>query len=75
MIYTYSTIKEMVISTSHKKFIEIERNNRQAPEKFLTKFQISNIMEKLNVDANADPNNNFECFMKHFIELKQQCSA
>ena len=30
-------------------------------------------MDKLNVDDNADPNSNFECFMKHFMELKQQC--
>ena len=30
-------------------------------------------MEKLNVDDNADPNSNFECFMKQFMELKQQC--
>ena len=30
-------------------------------------------MDKLNVDENADPNSNFECFMKHFMKLKQQC--
>ena len=30
-------------------------------------------MYKLNVEDNADPNNNFECFMKHFMELKKQC--
>ena len=30
-------------------------------------------MDNLNVDKNANPNSNFECFMKHFMELKQQC--
>ena len=30
-------------------------------------------MDKPNVDDNADPNSNFEYFMKHFMELKQQC--
>ena len=30
-------------------------------------------MDRLNVDANAVLNINFQCFMKHFMELKQQC--
>ena len=49
MIYTYSTIKD------------IEMNNRQAMEKFLTELRTCNIMDKQIVDANADPNINFEC--------------
>ena len=56
-----------------KSIIEIKINNRQALELFLTKLQNCNIIDKLNVDENADPNSNFECFMKHFIKLKQQC--
>ena len=77
MIYTYSTLQERAASTSHKKHIEIETNNRQALELFITKLRNYNIVDKLNVDDNADdnadPNSNFECFMKHFMELKQQC--
>ena len=75
MIYTYSTIKEKAISTSDKKCIEIETNNRQVLETFLTELRNCNIMDKLNVDAKADPNINFDCFMKYFIfiKLKQQC--
>ena len=73
MIYTYSTLQERAASTSHKKHIEIETNNRQALELFITKLRNCNIVDKLNVDVNADPNSNFECFMKHFMELKQQC--
>ena len=73
MIYTYSTLQERAASTSHKKHIEIETNNRQALELFITKLRNCNIVDKLNVDDNADPNSNFECFMKHFMELKQQC--
>ena len=30
-------------------------------------------MDKLNVDPNADLNRNFKNYMKHFMELKQQC--
>ena len=73
IIYTYSTLQERAASTSHKKQIEIETNNRQALELFITKLQNCNIVDKLNVDDNADLNSNFECFMKHFMELKQQC--
>ena len=73
MIYTYSTLQERAASTSHKKHIEIETNNRQALELFITKLRYCNIVDKLNVDENADPNSNFECFMKHFMKLKQQC--
>ena len=32
-----------------------------------------NIMDKPNIDDNTDSNSNFECFMKHFMELKKQC--
>ena len=73
MIYTYSTLQERAASTSHKKHIEIETNNCQALELFITKLRNCNIVDKPNVDDNADPNSNFECFMKHFMELKQQC--
>ena len=73
MIYTYSTLQEQAASRSHKKHIEIETNNRQALELFITKLRNCNIVDKLNVDDNADLNSNFECFMKHFIELRQQC--
>ena len=73
MIDMYSTLQERAASTSHKKHIEIETNNRQALELFITKLRNYNIVDKLNVDDNADPNSNFECFMKHFMELKQQC--
>ena len=73
MIYTYSTLQERAAPTFHKKHIEIEINNRQALELFLTKLRNCNIVDKLNTDENADPNSNFECFMKHFMELKQQC--
>ena len=63
MIYTYSTstLQERAASTSHKKHIEIETNNRQALELFITKLRNCNIVDKLNVDDNADPNSNFEC--------------
>ena len=30
-------------------------------------------MDKLNIEDNADPNSNFECFMKHFMKLKEKC--
>ena len=61
MIYTYSTLQERAASTSHKKHIEIETNSRQALELFITKLRNCNIVDKLNVDDNADPNSNFEC--------------
>ena len=76
MIYTYSTLQERAAPTlqkTTKKHIEIEINNREALELFLTKLRNCNIVDKLNVDEHADPNSNFECFMKHFMELKQQC--
>ena len=71
-IYTYSTLQERAALTSHKKHIEIETNNRQSLELFITKLRNCNSVNKLNVDVNADPNSNFECFTKHFMELKQQ---
>ena len=72
MIYTYSTLQERAAPTLHKKHIEIETNNRQAVEFFKTKLRNCNIVDKLNVDDNADPNSNFECY-ETFMELKQQC--
>ena len=72
MIYTYSTLQKRAAPTLHEKHIKIEINNGQALELFLTKLRNCNIVDKLNVDENADPNSNSECFMKHFMELKQQ---
>ena len=72
MIYTYSTLQERAAPALHKKHIKIEINNGQALELFSTKLRNCNIVDKLNVDENADPNSNSGCFMKHFMELKQQ---
>ena len=71
MICTYSTttVKKL---TSLKKHIEVEKNDHQALENFLNELKNSNIVDKLNVDANADPNLNFNRFMEHFIKLKEQ---
>ena len=72
MIYTYNTTQIKSTSTSSKKFIEVETNNRQAIDRFLIQLRECNIMEKLNLDNNANPNNNFEHFMELFMKLKQQ---
>ena len=72
MIYTYNTTQIKSTSTSSKKFIEVETNNRQAMDRFLIQLRKCNIMEKLNLDNNANPNNNFEHFMELFMKLKQQ---
>ena len=72
MIYTYNTTQIKSTSTSSKKFIEVETNNRQAMDRFLIQLRECNIMEKLNLDNNANPNNNFEHFMELFMKLKQQ---
>ena len=72
MIYKYNTTQIKSTSTSSKKFIEVETNNRQAMERFLIQLRECNIMEKLNLDNNANPNNNFEHFMELFMKLKQQ---
>ena len=72
MIYTYNTTQIKSTSTSSKEFIEVETNNRQAMDRFLIQLRECNIMEKLNLDNNANPNNNFEHFMELFMKLKQQ---
>ena len=72
MIYTYNTTQIKSTSTSSKKFIEVGTNNRQAMDRFLIQLRECNIMEKLNFDNNANPNNNFEHFMELFMKLKQQ---
>ena len=73
MIYTYNTTQRKNTSTSSKKMIEVETNNRQAMDRILIQLRECNIMEKLNLDNNANPNTNFEHFMEFFIKLKQQC--
>ena len=44
-----------------------------AKDVFLNKLKNSNITNLLNLDENADPNLNFDLFMKHFMNLKQEC--
>ena len=70
MIYTYNTTQIKSTSTSSYKFIEVETNNRQAMDRFLIQLRECNIMEKLNLDNNANLNNNFEHFMDLFMKLK-----
>ena len=70
MICTYST---NTISTSSKKFIEIEKKDQQALDNFLNQLGNSNIVSLLNLDEDADPNQNFNKFMEHFMQLKQEC--
>ena len=71
MICTYSTITVKKL-TSFKKFIEVEKSDHQAMENFLNEFNNSNIIDQLNLDEHADPNLNFNRFMKHFMKLKEQ---
>ena len=71
MICTYSTTTVKTL-TSLKKHIEVEKNDHQALENFLNELKNSNIVDKLSVDANADPNLNFDRFMEHFMKLKEQ---
>ena len=70
IIYTYNTTQIKSTSTSSKKFIEFETNNRQAINRFLIQLRECNIMEKLNLDNNANPNNNLKHFMELFMKLK-----
>ena len=72
-IWTYSTNTDKTISTSSKNFIEIEKNDQQALDKFLNQLRNSNIVNPLNLDENADPNLNFNKSMEHFMKLKQEC--
>ena len=55
MISTYKTTQRKGTSTSNKSVIEVETNNRQAMDHFLREC---NIMEKLNLDNNANLNSN-----------------
>ena len=71
MICTYSTITVKKL-TSFKKFIEAEKSDHQAMEKFLNELKNSNIIDQLNLDEHADPNLNFNRFMENFMKLKEQ---
>ena len=62
----------VVYYAPRKIFIEIEKNDQQTLEKFLSKLKNSNITNLLNLDENADPNLNFDLFMKHVMNLKQE---
>ena len=73
MICTYSTNMDKKYYTPHKRFIEIKKTDQQTLENFLNKLRNSNITNLLNLDDNADPNLNFDLFMKHFMNLKQEC--
>ena len=73
MICTYSTNMDKKYYTPHKRFIEIEKTDQQTLENVLNKLRNSNITNLLNLDDNADPNLNFDLFMKHFMNLKQEC--
>ena len=73
MICTYSTNMDKKYYTPHKRFIEIEKTDQQTLENFLNKLRNSNITNLLNLDDNADPNLNFDLFMKHVMNLKQEC--
>ena len=42
-------------------------------KKFLNKLRNNNITSLLNLDDNADPNLDFDLFMKHFMHFKQEC--
>ena len=72
MICTYCTNTANKCSMSRKKFIEIEKTDQQALEKFLNKLRNINITDHLNLNDNADPNLNFTIFMEHFMNLKQE---
>ena len=50
----------------------MKETDQQTLEKFLNKLKNSNINNLLNLDENADPNVNFDLFMKHFMNLKQE---
>ena len=56
-----------------KRFIEFEKNDDQTLDKFLNKLRDNNITNLLNLDDNADPNLTFDLFMKHFMNIKQEC--
>ena len=51
----------------------MKKPDLQTLEIFLNKLRNSNITNLLNLDDNADPNLNFDLFMKHSMNLKQEC--
>ena len=63
-----TTVKKL---TSLKKHREVEKMITISG-KLLNELKNSNIVHKLNVDENADPNLNFDRFMEHFMKLKEQ---
>ena len=70
MIYTYSTEKKY--SPHQSKFIEVENNSRDAVELFLSsKLRDSDIVGKMDLNENANPNKKFEIFIDNFTKLKQ----
>ena len=69
----YNSNYSVLLFPASCRFIEIEKNDQQTLEKFLNKLKNSNITNLLNLDENADPNLNFDLFMKHFMNLKQEC--
>ena len=71
MIYAYST--EKIYSPHQSKFMEVENNSRDALELFLSKLRDSDIVGKMDLNENANPNKNFEIFIDNFTKLKQQC--
>ena len=50
-----------------------KKNDQQTLEKFVTKLKNSNITNLLNLYESADPNLNIDLFMKHFLNIKQEC--
>ena len=72
MIYTYNTTNIKGTSTSSKKLIEVETNNRQAMDQFLIQLRECNIMEKLNLDNNANPNSNLTTGILNSINFKDK---
>ena len=53
-------------------YVQLETKDAQAMGKFINKLQDRNIADKLNKDANADPNDNFKQFIGVFTNLKNK---
>ena len=71
MIYTYST-EQLPCRTREKQYVQLETKDAQAMNKFINKLQDLNIADKLNKDANADPNDNLKQFIDIFTNLKNE---
>ena len=71
MIYTYSTEKKY--SSHQSKFIEFQKDSRDAVELFVSKLRDSDIFGKMDFKKNANPNRNFKIFLDNFTKLKQNC--